>query len=184
MRIVSGTHRGIGLKTPKDSTIRPTSDKVRGAVFNILRGHGTLAKAHVLDCFCGTGALGLEAISQGAAHCTFIDSSAESLQIARDNADKMKVNECCTFIQSNAVRVRLSNIHMRFSLVFCDPPYKTDLTQQTLAHLHAMEVLGDDAWIVIEDDKHATIHLPDEFQTIDTRTYGDTQIMLARYRRR
>ena len=91
MRIVSGKYGGRVLKTPRDDAIRPTSDKVRGAMFNALRSRMDFEGVHVLDCFCGTGALGLEALSQGAASCRFVDLNRSSLDLAKDNAAALGV---------------------------------------------------------------------------------------------
>ncbi len=91
MRIVAGQYGGRRLEVPKGRDIRPTSDKVRGAIFNALRSRGAVEEARVLDVFCGTGALGLEALSQGAAHCTFMDKARESLELAKRNAQNLGV---------------------------------------------------------------------------------------------
>ena len=175
MRIVSGKYGGIPLLTPKNKNIRPTSDKVRGAIFNILRGYGVLTDASVLDCFCGTGALGLEALSQGATHITFID---KHIQLAKDNAEKLKTIENCTFIKADATKAIVNNT---FDLVFCDPPYGQGLAEKALANMVQQNALNDKAVIMIEEAAKTTINLPSDFDILDTRIYGDTQIMLARY---
>ena len=100
MRIVAGRYGGRKLMVPKGRDIRPTSDKVRGAVFNMLDSRGAVQGALVLDAFCGTGALGFEALSRGARHCTFIDKNSESLKLCRANAQALGAEgECRFFLQ-------------------------------------------------------------------------------------
>ena len=102
MRIISGRYKGRVLEAPRGNDIRPTSDKVRGSVFNILRGRGVLDGVSVLDLFCGTGALGLEALSNGARQCVFVDKDRRSLDLARRNADRLGA-EGCAFILQDAL---------------------------------------------------------------------------------
>src|SRR5579871_5952285 len=103
MRITAGQWRGRKLAVPEGTAVRPTSDKVRQAIFNILLAHGLPRRAVVLDGFCGTGALGLEALSRGAAHATFIDKSRESLAFCRRNIAAVKAQEQCTILQGDVL---------------------------------------------------------------------------------
>ena len=128
MRIVAGTHRGRILKTPTGSDIRPTSDKVRQAVFNTLNSRGAVVDAVVLDAFCGTGALGLEALSQGAEAAIFMDISATSLNLAKANATLLREEEASSFLLKDAGNPgqRPPSIPPA-TLLFLDPPYRRNL---------------------------------------------------------
>ncbi len=181
MRIVSGKYGGRLIKAPQSRAIRPTGDKVRGAVFNMLRSRGAVENAQAVDCFCGTGALGLEALSQGAAHCVFIDASRDSLNLAKDNAAALGATDAADFILKDAVK--LPPRPDRFpaaSLVFLDPPYGKNLVPQALVSLQRGEWLADDTLIVAETEKSFSAPFPPGFSIENERVYGDTKIFLLR----
>jgi 16S rRNA (guanine966-N2)-methyltransferase len=179
MRIVAGKYRSRILKSPKTDAIRPTSDKVRGAVFNMLRARGVLAEAHAMDCFCGTGALGLEALSQGAETCVFVDNARESLALARENAAILKIGNEAQFILKDAAKMgaRPESIPSR-DLIFLDPPYRKNLVHQAIESLQNNNWLAENAFFVIEAEKGFAAPLPG-LDIQDSRTYGDTLLMLA-----
>ncbi len=180
MRIVSGIYGGRRLIVPKGRDIRPTSDKVRGAVFNMLRSRGAVEGAQVLDVFCGTGALGLEAISQGAAFCTFIDKNRDSLNLAKQNVTTLGAENESHFILKDAAKLgqRPEDI-VPAALAFLDPPYKMNLVVPALAALHGGGWLAKGALLVIEAEKGFNEPFPPSFKIVDTRSYGETQVMLA-----
>lgn len=178
MRIISGLYGGRRLTAPKDSSIRPTSDKIRGSIFNILRGYGAVEGAAVLDLFCGTGALGLEALSQGAAHCTFVDKNRNSLDLARQNAQSLDAQEKCSFHLKEVTKLQsISPVN----LAFLDPPYGKNLIISALNNLHAQNILMPRAILVIEEQKRSqeTISVP--YQMFDERLYGETKILFLNY---
>jgi 16S rRNA (guanine966-N2)-methyltransferase len=178
MRIITGKYRGRRLKTPKNSAIRPTTDKIRSAVFNVLNSRGVIHNALVLDVFCGTGALGLEALSRGAAQCIFVDRTRESLALAQENARNFDVPPHQThFILSKAESLPpRDQTFLAPTLVFCDPPYGKDLITPTLDHLKNTGWLAPAAFIVLETDKREDIKADEGFTIIDERIYGDTKI--------
>jgi 16S rRNA (guanine966-N2)-methyltransferase len=179
MRIVGGKYGSRVLKAPKNDAIRPTSDKVRGAVFNMLRSRGVLDGAQAMDCFCGTGALGLEALSQGAETCVFVDNAKESYALAKENAASLKIGDAAVFIFKDAGKLgpRLSEIAKR-SLIFLDPPYRKNLVAKALESLQQNEWLSADAFFVIEVEKNFAGDLPG-VAVQDRRAYGETEVMLA-----
>jgi 16S rRNA (guanine966-N2)-methyltransferase len=181
MRIVAGTHRGRVLKAPKGDDVRPTSEKVRLAVFNMLQSRGIVVDAAVLDAFCGTGALGLEALSQGAAFCTFWDKSPDSLKCCQANIQNLKFEAQSVSALKDACGPKDNpDPDSRFSLVFIDPPYRKGLAEKALRKLMSGQWLLDDAVAVIETGADETVDAPmDIFQE---KTYGDTKIILARVR--
>jgi 16S rRNA (guanine966-N2)-methyltransferase len=105
MRIVAGKYGSRILKAPSSDAVRPTSDKLRGAIFNILRSRGVLDGAWAMDCFCGTGALGIEALSQGAEHCVFVDNARASFDLAKENAAALKIGDEAEFIFRDATKM-------------------------------------------------------------------------------
>jgi len=183
MRITGGEYRGRILQSPKDRSIRPTSDKVRLAVFNILNTRGLVENAHVIDAFCGTGALGIEALSWGAASCAFIDKNKSSLDLARRNCDSLKIENPTSFLLKDASRLgpKPENT-VATNLVFLDPPYNQGLIPQSLESLAAGGWVADGSHILIESETGLD---PVSFghEILMTRDYGDTRIALLRYAR-
>ena len=181
MRIISGSYGGRKLLAPKNSDIRPTSDKIRGAVFNILRGMDVLEGAYALDLFCGTGALGLEALSNGAAQCVFIDKNRTSLDLARENAENLGTVHCQFLLKDAAKLPVRPESTAPAALVFLDPPYHQNLIRPALDNLHAGGWLAETAALVLEMDRSDNCALPEAYNLLQERTYGDTKILLADY---
>ena len=180
MRITAGRHKGRKLAVPPGRDIRPTSDKIRQAVFNILFGYDLPVGVVVLDGFCGSGALGLEALSRGAASCIFIDRNT---QTASRNAHVMEDGHRVTFLTRDIQKIgRRTDGVSPAQLVFLDPPYGRDFLPPSLRALESGGWLAPGALCVLECEKTAEPPLPDVFQTEDIRIYGATKIILCRYR--
>lgn len=167
MRIITGCAKGCKLKAPKGLTTRPTADRVKESLFNIL-GSETLG-AHVLDLFAGSGNLGLEALSRGADRAVFVDQSAESARVIRENAAHTKLHEFAEIIKSDAFSAlrRLDAAKRKFQLVFCDPPYEKGLAEKALRILDEVSLLDEEAIIVVEHSSR------EEFKG----GFGDIQFM-------
>jgi 16S rRNA (guanine966-N2)-methyltransferase len=184
MRIVAGQFRGRALAAPDGAHTRPTSDRVREAVFNILE-HGiadfTLAGVRVLDLFAGTGALGLEALSRGAAFCLFVEEDAAARGLIRRNIEALGVTGVTKVFRRDATDLGAAGNRGGFGLVFLDPPYGQGLAQRALASAGAGGWLAPGAVAVIEDDRRATVALPQGFSVIEQRSWGDTQALFARF---
>jgi len=179
MRIVAGSHRGRPLEAPADARIRPTSDRIRESLFNILDHKlGGFAGKRVLDGFAGTGALGLEALSRGAAFALFIDKDRDALALARRNAVSLDLAAKADFRLADITRP--PQAAQRFDLVLLDPPYGKGLAAAALGALAAAGWLAPDAVAVIEADRSQPEIVPDGFGILDSRDYGRTKIVLAR----
>lgn len=179
MRIVGGQHRSRTLVTPKDSAVRPTSDKVRQAIFNILNSRGLVVDAVVIDAFCGTGALGLEALSQGAHFASFFDKSKESIKLCQQNIELLKVEAQSHVSLKDITKIgnRPDNIDLA-DLIFIDPPYHQDLVNPAIEALVSDSWVKDNASLVIETAKNEKIYCPLINVELE-KTYGDTKIMLC-----
>jgi 16S rRNA (guanine966-N2)-methyltransferase len=178
VRIVGGRFRGRALKGPASDAIRPTSDRLRETIFNIL-AHGyddPLDGARVVDLFAGTGAMGIEALSRGAAFTLFVDEGAEARGIIRENVDTLGLGGQSRLFRRDATRMGLAGPNEPFSLVFCDPPYGKGLAERALASCAQGGWLTDGALVVVEEASGAEIRLPKGFTLIETRQSGDTQI--------
>lgn len=183
MRIVGGQYGGRVLEAPKGHDVRPTSDKVRLAVFNMLNSRGLIEDAAVIDAFCGTGALGIEALSWGAARCLFIDKSHASLDLARANCAKIGIGEAAAFLLKDAVKMPpRAEAQAPATLVFLDPPYRLGLVEASLRSLVENGWLAQSAHIVAEAEKsfQSDLLAPMAGDILATKDYGDTRIVLAR----
>lgn len=186
MRIVGGKHRGRRLETPADLRIRPTSDRAREALFNIL-AHGRYAAdrrslltgATVLDAFCGTGALALEALSRGAASAVLLDNDPEAIRLARANAQGLGEGARVDIRRADATRP--GRAPAAASLAFLDPPYGGGLAGAALAALAAHGWLAQDAIAVVETAADETLDVPPPFVLLEARRYGRAKISLLRY---
>ncbi len=183
MRIVAGKFKGRALASPADQATRPTSDRVREAVFNIL-AHGiagfTLEGARVMDLFAGTGALGLEAISRGGRFCQFVDESAEARGLIRGNADSLGVVGLAKIWRRDATRLGPCAPQTPYDLVFADPPYGKGLGEKTLASLVEGGWLAPGAVVVLEEAEKADVAEVAGLTLVDQRVYGDTQVRIYR----
>lgn len=183
MRIVAGKFRGKQLTSPSDDSIRPTSDRARESIFNILgsRVGPVLEGKRVLDLFAGTGALGLEALSRGAAHVTFVDTGAESRGIIRDHIQAFGAAGITKLLRRDATALGTPGTFGQFDLVFLDPPYGLGLGEKALAEISGNGWLAPNATIVWEESADAPVTIPEGFTLDDTREYGAAAVRFLRY---
>lgn len=183
MRIIGGSRRGLKLAEVGEGDaaahLRPTSDRVREAIFNLLiNAHGNpVAGARVLDLFAGTGALGLEALSRGAAEAIFVDDGAKALALIRANIAKMRAEDRTQVVRQDARRLG-PNPGAGFDLVFLDPPYGKGLGEAALASAVQGHWLASGAMVVWEEG--GAVAAPEGFLLADQRKYGDTVVSLLK----
>ncbi|WP_299779286.1 16S rRNA (guanine(966)-N(2))-methyltransferase RsmD [uncultured Roseobacter sp.] len=179
MRIIAGQFRGTALasvgKGDKGAHLRPTSDRVRESLFSVLAHHGVVHGARVLDLFAGTGALGLEALSRGAAHVRFVDDGRVAQGLIRQNIAKLRVEDQTDLVRQDATRLRAHEA-APYDLVFLDPPYGKDLGGRALMAAMAGGWLAQEAFVVWEEAQ--PMPAPDGFEPVDQRRYGDTHVTL------
>lgn len=184
MRVVGGQFRGRALAGPSDERTRPTSDKVREAVFNILV-HGipgfALEDAKVLDLFAGTGAMGIEALSRGAAFCLFVEEDAAARALIRRNIEALGLTGVTKIFRRDASDLGPAGNRGGNSLAFLDPPYGQGLAERALLSAVDGGWLVPGAVAVIEERKGVAVALPACCTAIDQRTWGDTAVLFARY---
>lgn len=177
MRIISGRFGRQKIKAPRGHLTRPTTDKAREAIFNLLESRIFLDDTYVLDLFAGTGALGLEAISRGAGHVIFVENQGRVLQYARENAESLGVEDQCVFIRGDAVSYLENYDGPTFDIIFADPPYELEAMDRmpdlALAHLtspNGIFSLEHDTRIWFDDHPNLETH----------RSYGRTTVSLFR----
>lgn len=182
MRVVGGRLRGRALAGPSSRDIRPTADRLRESLFNILT-HGyddPVTGARVLDLFAGTGALGLEAVSRGAAFALFVDNGAEARALLRQNVEGLGLGGVTKVYRRDAAVLGGAHPMEPFSLVFCDPPYGKGLASKALASAHAGGWLVPGALVVVEEAKAAQFAAPEGFTECERRAYDDTEFVILR----
>src|SRR3954451_4363093 len=171
MRIVGGSLRGRALAAPRSQAIRPTADRLRESLFNILlHAYGDpIAGARVLDLFAGTGALGLEAISRGAAFALFVDDGVEARALLRGNVEALGLGGTPRIFRRDATRLGAAHPVEPFGLVFLDPPYGKGLAAKALTSARDGGWLTGDALGVVEEAADAKFKRPDGFDEIERR---------------
>ncbi len=181
MRIVGGRLKGRALKSPGSDAIRPTSDRLRETVFNILaHTYGNfVAGARVIDLFAGTGAMAIEALSRGAAFALLVDQGAQACAIIRANLAALDLGGAAHILRRDARKLGAAPAGESFSLAFLDPPYGKGLVPPTLKVLRDGGWLGSGALAVIEERAEAEVALPDGFILRETRRFGVTQVVFA-----
>jgi 16S rRNA (guanine966-N2)-methyltransferase len=182
MRVVGGRLKGRNIAAPTSRDIRPTADRLRESVFNILvhAYDNPIDGARVLDLFAGTGALGIEAVSRGAAFTLFVDNGAEARALLRNNVESLALGGVTKVYRRDATDLGPAHPVEPFALAFLDPPYGKGLAEKALASLHDGGWLVPGALVVVEEAKSAGFASPDGFEELERRAYDDTEFVFLR----
>lgn len=177
-RIIAGEFRGRRLETPKGRDVRPTTDRMRERLFSILGHHRypALEGARVADLFAGTGALGLEALSRGATHVTFVEQARPSLDVLRINIATLKAEQTTKIFSGSATRLPKSN--ESFDFVFMDPPYRQDLILPALKSLEQQGWISSGSVVICELATDEAFEVPGSFERLDDRKQGQQRILI------
>lgn len=187
MRIIAGKHRGRRIISIEGKTIRPTTGKAREAIFSIItsgsfldeNGDSILDGAIVADICCGTGAVGLEALSRGAKQVIFIDSDSGAIQLVKDNLAAFKEETSTKALRADAIS--LPNAQQRCQVVFIDPPYDSKIVPAILKSLESRNWLAENAVIICEVSRMEAPSLPENYRIINERHYGRTKVLILRW---
>lgn len=182
MRVVGGALKGRRLATPKSDAIRPTTDRARESLFNILEHAypGSIEGARVLDLFSGTGALGIEAISRGAAYCLFVEQDIAARALIRENVEALGLQGCTRIFRRDATHMGPIGTMQPFWLVFADPPYGKGLGEKAVASLLAGGWLEKGALVVVEETASNPFQLPEGLTLLDRRIYASSSLSICR----
>jgi 16S rRNA (guanine966-N2)-methyltransferase len=185
MRITAGTYGGRTLAAPRDDRVRPTADKVRQAIFNILTHNEygmAIEGARVADLFAGTGAMGIEALSRGAAFCLFVDDSAESRALIRENVEALALTGVTKIWRRDATKLgpMAAGAGGPFELVILDPPYRKGLIAPALASLRDGGWLAPNALAVVETAEDEAREITARYVLLDDRVYGETRVRVLK----
>ena len=183
MKIIAGKFKGRNIETSKNSNYRPSTSKFRESVFSMITSGRfedfDITEAKVLDLFCGSGSLGLEALSRGAKSSCFIDIDGEHLQQIRNFAKKVQIENQVSYINIDASK--LCNAQATFDLILIDPPYKKNLVEKTLQSLFKYQWLNKNSYIIIECEKSYEFQIPDQYAMLDQRNYGKTKLLVLKF---
>ena len=175
MRVTSGIRKGALLQSADNLSVRPTTDKVKQAVFNMIQFE--ISDRSVLDLFAGSGVMGIEALSRGAKHCTFVDIHPE---IVKKNIAKVRFEEISDIVRSDYLAF-LNQCSTPFDLVFLDPPYQQEMLSKALDMLIKRQLLSKNSLIVWEFDTGEEILVPKEIRIIKERSFGRIQIRIGAF---
>lgn len=174
MRIISGEHKGRILSSVKKAKIRPSSDKVKGSIFNVLREE--VCGKKVLDLFAGSGNLGIEALSRGAEFVTFVDSSLKSIRIIKKNLESLNLDQRAKTIGKDCLKA-LPKLPKKFGVIFADPPYLCGFAQKVINSVVKYDLLERDGILVLEHHKKEAFTYPEEkLFYVKAKRFGDTMV--------
>ena len=184
MRVVGGSLRGRALAAPKSQSIRPTADRLRESLFNILihAYDNPVEGARVLDLFAGTGALGIESISRGAAYALFVDDGVQARALLRDNTDQLGLGGVTRIFRRDAIKLGPAHPLEPFTLAFLDPPYRKGLAEKALDSARDGGWLVPGALAVVEEAVDAGFKAPEGYEELERREYDDTELIFLRHR--
>lgn len=178
MRIVGGEVKGHRLSSPKIKDIRPTTDRVREALFNLLQGgripNQPIEDSIFIDFFCGSGAVGIEALSRGAKHCYFIDQNPLSLKLTKENLNQCHLLKKATLIKAKHKFIPPSQDPVTH--IFLDPPYDKNLIPEAIDKLFTQGWMNEETLIIVETSHQENINMPDYIKVLSSKTYGNTKI--------
>ena len=177
MRIISGSRRGKKLLPPVGDGTRPTTDRVKESVFNIIQSY--LPSERVLDLFAGSGALGIEALSRGSSHAVFIDNSRDALSVCRRNIENSRFEEKSSVIQTDALGY-LEKCTEYFDIIFLDPPYNRGLLTRAAALIEKRGLLAEGGIMVCETEVGGEVPSLESTELIRSASYGKTSILIYR----
>ncbi len=180
MRIIGGKYKGKRLFTPASADIRPTGDRLRERLFNIIE-HGDgppLRGANIADIFAGTGAIGLEALSRGAQYVTFVEQNAAACRLIERNIENLKAGDYCRILRRDATHI--PEAPAAYDYIFLDPPYGNGLIAPVLSALQSRQWRHDQTLVIVESDKAEMAAIPDGWTIIDQRAQGKTLLSMLK----
>lgn len=174
MRIISGYYKGRTIKTIKSDKTRPTSDKLRESIFNVIGPY--FDSGQVLDLFAGSGAVGIEALSRGMDKAYFIDKNYECIKTIKNNLNSLKIDNAVTLkMDYLGALKKFANENIKFDLIFVDPPYKMDVYEDIILFILENKLIEEDGVIILECDKNRTLNINDEqFYNVRSANKGNT----------
>jgi len=179
MRIIAGVYRGRQLASARDKSIRPTTDRAKQTIFDILSARMSWDGVRVLDLFSGTGSLGLEAISRGASLATFVENARSSLDVLEHNIRSLGCDDQCTAYQAD-VFWYLKTARQVFDVIFADPPYRLERIGEIPLRIHESSASRHGSWVVMEHSRESAVELRESDYEIIRKPFGQTTVLILR----
>ncbi|MCX6134085.1 MAG: 16S rRNA (guanine(966)-N(2))-methyltransferase RsmD [Ignavibacteriales bacterium] len=181
MRIIAGQYRGRTLSTVRDLSVRPTTDRAKQTIFDILSNRLDFDGIEVLDLFAGSGSLGLEAVSRGAAHVTFVDKAQQTLRVLESNVTTLGCSDQCTAYTAD-VFWYLKNTRKAFDLVFVDPPYRLERIEELPNAIYESPIVKEGTYVVMEHSKESQVIVSDLMYDVTRKPFGQTTVLIMQVR--
>ncbi len=175
MRIITGKFKGRTLATIGDRSVRPATDRVKSAIFNVLQSRLGLHGARVLDLFAGSGSLGFEALSRGAQQAVFVDDSKKVLDVIESNAERLGCVDDCVIVETDALSF-IGRTNDRFDLIFADPPYAYEAVTQLPKLIFSRGLLNADGFLIIEHARQVALDAEPAFRMAVQKEFGNTRV--------
>ena len=175
MKVISGIYKGRNIEYLIDGT-RPTMDRVKESLFGMIQNY--IDEAKVLDLFAGSGNLGIEALSEGASFCTFVDSNYKAIKVINNNINNIGINN--TKVLNMDYKKAIQTLDSKYDLIFLDPPYKTNYIEEAIKLITEYDILSDNGIIICESDNLDKIIYPKNYISIKDKKYGDKYIVILK----
>ncbi len=175
MRVISGSARGLKLSSPDGLDTRPTTDRVKESIFNIIQNY--IPCHNVLDLFAGSGALGIEALSRGSKRCTFVENNLQSFDTIKTNIEKARLTERAELLKKDAFDF-LDLCRTKYDIIFLDPPYNKGLLKKSFDYIYKHNLLSEDGIIVAETEHNGELPENNYFECIKNAKYGKTLVLI------
>lgn len=180
MKVISGKYKGRVLDGFDISGTRPTMDRVKESLFAMIQNY--LDDAVVLDLFAGSGNLGIEALSEGAADVYFVDKNKKACKVIQGNLEKLGIVDAKTFCGDfQKVLKELALLGVKFDIIFLDPPYQTDFIEKSILSIVSLDILAENGILVAESDQLEKIIIPDNFFVVKNKKYGDKWVAILKH---
>lgn len=176
MKIISGKYKGRNLNGYSIEGTRPTMDRVKESLFAMIQNY--VSGSNCLDLFAGSGNLGLEAISEGASCCTFIDNNKVAIKTINENLSKFDINNCKVYLKD--FNIFLKETNEKYDLIFIDPPYKTDYIKKAIILIEKYDLLKNSGLMILESDDESKLYCSDSYDMFKEKKYGDKFIWILR----
>lgn len=175
MRVISGSARGLKLTAPDGLDTRPTTDRVKESIFNIIQAY--IPCENVLDLFAGSGALGIEALSRGSLKCTFVENNLHSFSTVKTNIEKARLSEKAELLKKDAFEF-LNTCKDKYNIIFLDPPYNKGMLKKAFDYIYKQNVLSENGIIVAETEYNGELPENDYFECVKNVKYGKTLVLI------
>jgi 16S rRNA (guanine(966)-N(2))-methyltransferase RsmD len=182
MRVIAGKYKGRKLETVKDNSVRPATDRVKGAIFNVLQSRVHWPSSKVLDLYAGSGSVGIEALSRGASNCIFVEKSRSALQYLKSNISSIGADAEANVVYGD-VNMFVEGTRTKFDVVFADPPYALEALKEIPNKIFAKDIIAEDGYLIIEHPTRYEFSAGSLWEVVVLKEYGNTSVSFFQHRK-